>query len=339
MSFPSHSADKAPPIPGPGEVLTLEQVAAADFSGVTPLGVLGYPIKHSVSPQMHNAALAELAKTDPKFASWRYYRIEVQPERLKEALDLLAAKGFVGLNLTLPHKVLATQWVKMGDIVGSVSGAVNTLRRAGDGWVGTNTDGIGFMYALRQEPVRETITDAEVVLLGAGGAARALAAICLTQGCRHLWIGNRSEGRLSELVGKLRPLNHAGIISGFDLKDAAHAVLPKIALVINATSLGLSPEDPSPIDLSIFSTGTKVFDTTYGTQDSAFIKQAKALRFPVANGLMMLVFQGYGSLDDWLEHSDVTYSIDIRAMVQAAFTAKSMPVPQSIIVPVDREEK
>jgi shikimate dehydrogenase len=325
MSSSPHFADKAPPIPGPGEVLTLEDVAKADFTGVTPLGVLGYPIKHSVSPQMHNAALAVLAKTDPKFANWRYYRIEVPPERLKEALDLLAAKGFIGLNLTIPHKVLAMQWVKVADSVSAISGAVNTLLRNNGEWLGANTDGGGLANAVSQKPLSVNLYNSDVVLLGAGGAARAIAAICLAKRCKSLWIGNRSVARLDELMAQLREADSGGVMHAFDLSHAAEADLPRNPLVINATSLGLKPDDPSPIDLSLFGPDTRVFDTTYGKHRSSLLLQAEELGIPAVNGTLMLVLQGAGSLGVWAKTQIGLPPSEFWAMFNAAHDALGIP--------------
>ena len=342
MSAPDAKPDSAPPVPQAGEVLTLDDVRKADFTGVTPLGVLGFPIKHSVSPQMHNAALKVLAETDPKFKTWRYYRIEVPPEKLKEALDLLAEKGFLGLNLTIPHKVLALEWVNVRNEMGTVAGAVNTLVRKGDVWSGFNTDGVGFAYVVSQAPLRAPLPRNYVVILGAGGAARAIAAVSVVVGCRGIFIGNRSKDRLDELLGQLQSVNEKvrppdGRISihGFDLNDAANQELPADSLIVNATSLGLKPDDPSPIDLSIFSVNAKVFDTTYGKHRSNLLLQADALGMKSSGGLPMLVEQGHEALFIWIrEYGKVAPNEDIRALLAmsaAAYDAIGMPPVHNLL--------
>jgi shikimate dehydrogenase len=308
-------------VPQAGATLTLDEVAAADFSGVTPLAVLGWPIRHSVSPQMHNAALAELAKADARFASWRYYRVEVPPEKLKEALDLLAAKGFLGLNLTIPHKVIALEHVRVADMLGLSAGAVNTLLRKDGQWMGYNTDGTGIKAALASQPfgIRH-LDEVDVVLLGAGGAARAIAAICLASACKSLWIGNRSLERLDELLEQMKSFAGRGILHGFDIAMAEEAGLPRKALVINATSLGLKPEDASPINLSLFDAGTMVFDTTYGRHKCALLQQAESLGMAASDGLPMLVQQGLGALDEWTGHprgGSARYEIMYKAAKEA----------------------
>ncbi len=303
-----------------GATLTLEQLRGADFSGIVPLAVLGWPIRHSVSPQMHNAALAELARRDKRFGSWRYYRVEAEPERLGEALDLLALKGFAGVNLTIPHKVLALNHatIREGDGIGHAAGALNTLWRQNGRWTGTNTDGRGLLLGVRERPLFAELRGADVVLLGAGGAARAIAATCLFSGCKSLYIGNRSRERLGELLDLLRVQDEAGLMRGFDLASPATAGLPGSALIINATSLGLKAEDAAPIDLAMFETGTKVFDTTYGRHRSALLRQADALGFPASAGLPMLVHQGAQALAIWTGYEDGGLPPEALARMYAA---------------------
>ncbi|HEY9249354.1 MAG TPA: shikimate dehydrogenase, partial [Rariglobus sp.] len=109
----------------------------------TALAVLGHPIKHSVSPPMHNAALARMAADDPRFATWRYFRFDIAPDDLPAALEKFHARGFAGLNLTVPHKIIAFDRVATLDPAARPIGAVNTLRRTSAGWHGYNTDGYG----------------------------------------------------------------------------------------------------------------------------------------------------------------------------------------------------
>ncbi|MBC7367518.1 MAG: shikimate dehydrogenase, partial [Undibacterium sp.] len=151
-------------------VLTLADLDGWTFPG-TALAVLGYPIKHSISPAMHNAALAAFAPTDARFADWRYFRFEVQPDDLPRGLELFHAKNFHGLNLTVPHKVIAFDRIAATDPAARPIGAVNTLLRKSEGWRGYNTDGYGLAAAIR-EILGLDLAGAHVILLGAGGAAR-----------------------------------------------------------------------------------------------------------------------------------------------------------------------
>ncbi len=281
-------------------VLTLDQLAPWSSPGPA-LAVLGHPIKHSISPAMHNAALADLARRDPAYSAWKYFRFDVPPEQLASALPRLHAAGFHGLNLTVPHKILALDLVEEIDPAALRIGAVNTLKRTATGWRGYNTDGYGLACALQSE-LGIPLVGAHVILLGAGGAARGAAVECLRQGCASLWIGNRTRANLDALLTLLRPLAGATPVHGFD-PASPPAGLPANAVLINATSAGLKPDDPTPIDLRLLPAGLKVFDMIYNPPQTPLLRTATALGLPSANGLAMLVHQGARSLEIWTGQS------------------------------------
>lgn len=294
-------------------VLTL-----ADLDNWTPAGtalaVLGHPIKHSVSPAMHNAALVHMAGCDPRFSDWRYHRFDVPPDDLPGALERLHAAGFHGLNLTVPHKVLAFERVVRCDPAARPIGAVNTLRRTPDGWAGFNTDGYGLATAARESLGLE-LGGQPVILLGAGGAGRGAAVECLQRGCAALWIGNRSRERLDDLLLRLRPLAGAIPLHGFD-PAAPPADLPAAALLINATSVGLRVNEPPPLDLAAVPAPAGVYDMIYNPFQTALLRAAHARGLPAANGLSMLVHQGVRSLEIWSETS-----VPVEIMRSAALVA------------------
>lgn len=281
------------------DVLTLRDLEAWSYPG-TALAVLGHPIGHSLSPPMHNAALAALAREDPAWGGWRYFRFDVPPADLPRALDLLRARRFHGVNLTVPHKVIAFGRLAEVDPAARPVGAVNTLRASPDGWQGFNTDGYGLSAALRGTLGLE-LAGATVVLLGAGGAARGAAVECLQRGCAALWIANRTPAHLETLLAVVRPL--AGRIPVHGLvasaaPDALAAVGPG-AIVINATSAGLRPSDPSPLALASLPTPAGVYDMIYQPPRTPLLREAEALGVPGANGLSMLVHQGAKALEIW----------------------------------------
>jgi shikimate dehydrogenase len=279
-------------------VHTLADLAAWSSPG-TALAVLGHPIRHSLSPAMHNAALADIAREQADFAGWRYHRFDISPEDLPRALALFHQRGFRGLNLTVPHKVVAFGQMNSVAPVARLIGAVNTLLRtaAPGGWEGRNTDGYGLATAVR-ESLGIDLAGAAVILLGAGGAARAAAVECLQRRCASLWIANRTLAHLQALLGLLQPLGAGVPVRGFD-PESSPAGLPHSALVINATSAGLRTEDLPPIDLARLPRPAGVFDMIYNPPQTPLLRQAAALGVPQANGLAMLVHQGAKSLEYW----------------------------------------
>jgi shikimate dehydrogenase len=294
-------------------VLTLSELEHWSFDG-TALAVLGQPIKHSISPALHNAALAEMAKTDARFASWKYFRFEVPPAELPQALALLHARKFRGINLTVPHKILAVDHLAGIDPGAREVGAVNTLRWTERGWYGHNTDGHGLATGL-QEDLKCDLADSQVILLGAGGAARGAAVECLQRQCASLAIGNRSPENLRSLLAFLTPLAAGKVLRGFT-PSALPTDLPPHAVVINATSAGLRESDITPLDLHAIPRPACVYDMIYNPPQTALLRSAAELRVPCANGLSMLVHQGAKALEIW---SDAPVPVRImRAAAQAA---------------------
>lgn len=292
---------------------TLADLEAADF-GPSPLAVLGYPVKHSVSPAMHNAALSELAVRDSRFNDWRYYRFEVKPEDLATALPMFHQKGFRGLNLTVPHKVLALDLIQSVSQDAERMGAVNTLAWTEHGYSGFNTDGYGLKTGLALD-LGASMQDTHLILLGSGGAARAAAVQCLSEGCEQLYVGNRSLDRLGGLLETLTAMPGGDSVQTFPL-NRLPANLPESGVVVNATALGLKPEDSAPIDVLQLPSGWKVYDMIYNPQETRLLREANARGLKTANGLSMLVHQGARSLEIWSNES-----VDSHSMQSAAANA------------------
>ncbi|MBC8040640.1 MAG: shikimate dehydrogenase [Opitutaceae bacterium] len=297
-------------------IYTLADLDTWSFDG-TALAVLGHPIKHSVSPPMHNAALAEMAKRDARFASWKYVRFDIAPDDLPVALEKLHARNFHGINLTVPHKIIAFDRVAALDPAARPIGAVNTLRRTPTGWHGYNTDGYGLATAIRED-LGLDLAGAHILLLGAGGAARGAAVECLQRGCASLTIVNRTRANLDALLAQLAPLAGTAVVAG----STSDPTVPAGTLVINATSAGLKPTDPLPIDLAALAAHARpagVFDMIYNPPETPLLAQARALGIPAANGLSMLVHQGARALEIW---SEAAVPVDaMRAAVHSAMKA------------------
>ncbi len=246
---------------------------------------------------MHNAALADLARTEPRFADWRYFRFEIHPDVLPRALEVLHAKQFRGVNLTVPHKIIAFDRVAAVDPAAQPVGAVNTLLWTDAGWRGHNTDGYGLAAAVRENLALD-LAGTPIVLLGAGGAARGAAVECLQRRCASLWIANRTRENLDSLLATIAPIAGGIPVRGFAPTEIPRD-LPTGALVINATSAGLRDTDPLPIDLTALPRPAAVFDMIYNPPQTALLKAATSLGLPTANGLSMLVHQGAKALEIW----------------------------------------
>lgn len=274
----------------PNDTLTLADLAkgkvlAGDFA------VLGDPIGHSLSPVMHQASLALLAPQHPGLRGRRYHRILVRAEELGEALAQLRLLGAGGLNLTVPHKVAGLRLCQEKDPTALDCGAANTLVPVARGWRALNTDGIGFAEALAEKSGAGP-AGRPVALLGAGGAARAVATACLRLGAASVLIVNRTRDKAEALA---RDLHDPRVALG----DPADPRLPPGAVVVNCTVLGLRAEDPSPLPAASLVGASFVYDTTYGTTRSALLREADATQIPGCDGRSMLRWQGALAFRAW----------------------------------------
>ena len=265
------------------DTLTLASLRTTEFAP-GQLGVLGDPIAHSLSPAMHNAAIATLLPTYPRLAGVRYHRLHITAEELPEALALLHAKGFAGVNLTVPHKIQALSLAESLSPEARRAESVNTLIRTATGWAGDTTDGQGFLEALR-ERTGKTTKGRSVILLGSGGAARAVAAACLADGCAALHLHNRDAAKAAALASALADprVQAAGLA---EIKATPDAV------IVNCTTLGLKPTDASPFPSALLAVGQFVFDTTYGSEPSSLLKDARERSIACCDGRSMLRWQG-----------------------------------------------
>ncbi|MEI6461632.1 MAG: shikimate dehydrogenase [Verrucomicrobiota bacterium] len=273
------------------ETLTLALLREAEFKG-PQLGVLGDPIAHSLSPAMHNAAIAALVPTHPKLAGLHYHRLHITAAELSLALPLLRNKGFIGLNLTVPHKIQALELVTQLSPEARQAASVNTLTIDGAGWAGHTTDGRGFIEALRENS-GHSVQGRDIILLGAGGAARAVAAACLTENCRSLKVYNRDGARAQGLAEAL----HDPRVSAHEISKLG---LPSLdAIIVNCTTLGLKASDSSPLPAELLQPGQFIFDTTYGSSPAQLIRDARAKGISHCDGRAMLRWQGALAFQLW----------------------------------------
>jgi shikimate dehydrogenase len=266
-----------------------------ESSTTKKLAVFGYPLGHTLSPVMYNAAFAYLG------LDWHYEAIEVPPEGFAVALGKVRADGYLGLNFTVPHKLAALRLMDEVDSTAQMFEAVNTAVNVGAAstpqlsrFIGHNTDGYGLERALRDD-LRFELKAKSVVILGAGGAGQAAALQCAMEGARVLYLVNRTRAKAESLAEKIR--------SRFPSVQL-HIGLPprwRADLMINATSLGLHPDDPKPIICEQIEGVPFVFDMIYRPAETKFLQQARASGAKTANGLSMLLHQGVRALELWLE--------------------------------------
>jgi shikimate dehydrogenase len=266
------------------------------------LGVFGDPVAHSFSPQMQNAALKR-CKIDIQYA-----RFQISPNELQSALDLIRELNFVGVNLTTPHKIAASKLMdEIDDNVRRI-GAINTVKIDTAKLRGYNTDGKGFARAVRQEFAVD-LRDLRVMILGAGGAARATALQCARENCERLVIANRTFATAQKLAEELREyfagprvLGPVPRLQAIPWEEAAiRFQIAHLDLVVNATPVGLNRSDPAPIPARLLAPHLMIYDTVYREGRTPFVSAAIEAGARAANGLAMLLYQGALAFEIWFE--------------------------------------
>ncbi|MGB1285956.1 MAG: shikimate dehydrogenase [Aggregatilineales bacterium] len=265
------------------------------------VGIIGYPVKHSLSPVMHNAAFKHLGMDN-----WLYDAMEIPPDIARHAIVEPKRHGYVGLNVTAPFKQTVMEFVRPDDKARAI-GAVNTIDFRDDS--GTNTDADGFINDLIAHDV--PLSDETVLILGAGGAARA-AVYGLWQQGANVIVVNRTKSRADDMLMDLT--FSAGIQTARSM-TLDEAVEQSPSLIVNCTSVGMQPEvDSSPWIAGVpFPEGITVYDMVYRPTETALMKQCKAHDGRAIGGLGMLVRQGAAAFKIW---TGVDAPIDI--MMQAA---------------------
>lgn len=250
------------------------------------LGVMGYPIEHSMSPVMHNAALRQLG------ADYVYIPLAVPPADLAGVLASLRAIDCRGFNVTIPHKqAVMAHLSEISEVARSI-GAVNTVWPIEQGWAGTNTDILGWLSPLRFLPRPET-----VIILGGGGAARAVVAGCMQLGCQNIWVVGRDLGKL---VALQTSWPHLKLQEWSQLDN----LLPLADLVVNCTPIGMFPQvETSPLSvqqIELLRVGAIVYDLIYTPRPTKLLRMAEAGGCQSIDGVDMLVGQGAAALELWL---------------------------------------
>ena len=257
------------------------------------LGIIGWPVEHSLSPLMQNAALAAAR------LEYVYVPFAVMPEHLADAVEGLRALNVAGFNVTIPHK---TSIIPLLDEIApeaALIGAVNTVKREGGRLVGYNTDSTGFLTSVRRD-LSFNPRGARILVIGAGGAARAGVAALCSAGAASITIANRNMERASLLMQRIRPHYPGTIFSSvpLDVLSSPDAFGP-IDLLVNTTSVGMKGTSFQGLDLSQMGNSLCIYDMVYAPAETALLGQATGRGLKCANGIGMLVAQGEEAFRIW----------------------------------------
>lgn len=254
-------------------------------SEIKNFGILGWPVGHSLSPQMYMAAFKAAG-----FTNYNYTLLPIHTGKLYFAVEGLKGLDFRGVNVTIPHKSTIMQYLDAVDSDAMIIGAVNTVVNDGGILTGYNTDVVGFLAALAEANFLPE--DCHAVVLGAGGAARAILWGLCKRRAEYITIGARNQQKAENLAKDFLPHGH---VEGFDwLSDDFKEIIQSADILINTTPLGMFPEVDAmpPVDLKLLPEGALVYDIIYNPFETKLLRTAKELGYPTLDGLSMLLLQG-----------------------------------------------
>lgn len=266
-----------------------EQLAFSPDSRTVLYGVFGDPIAHSKSPLMLNRAFRETG------LNAAYAAFHVRPEGLRDAVNGIRALGFRGVNITIPHKVKVMEYLDAIDDRAADIGAVNTIVNENGRLVGYNTDGVGYVRSLKEE-TGINLAGRKILIIGAGGAARAIACALAAEQPDRIVIANRTKERADLLAADIR--RHVPC-AGHSLEEVK-TLIGEMELVVNTTSVGMAPHvDQLPIPPEWLHERLLVSDLIYNPLTTRLLKEAKARGARIHGGLGMFVYQGAYAFEYW----------------------------------------
>lgn len=268
---------------------------AERITGKTELiGLFATPIRHSISPQMHNEAFQRLQ------LDYAYLAFEIGQEQLPSAIQSIKTLGMRGANLSMPNKQLACHYMDYLSPAAKLAGAINTIVNDNGVLTGHITDGTGFMSGLLQEGIQ--IIGKKMTLLGAGGAATAICIQAALDGVSSIAIFDRYPEKYKEKIATIKKETNC-TIQIYDLADSAklHIEVKNSAILVNATNVGMKPlENETPIhDTSVFRKDLVVVDVIYTPRETIMLKEAREAGCQTLNGLGMLLWQGAAAFQLW----------------------------------------
>lgn len=248
-------------------------------------GILGYPVEHSLSPQIYAAAFKAAG-----LRNYNYIPLPIQPGKLMLAVEGIKGMNFRGVNVTIPHKTTILKYLDAIDSDALGIGAVNTVVNDGGMLTGYNTDVAGFLAALSEAHFLPE--DCNAVILGAGGAARAILWGLCKRKAEFITIGARNPQKADALA---KDFMQYGTVEGLDWNsDQFKDAMQTADILINTTPLGMFPnmDDMPPVDLKLLPEGALVYDIVYNPVETKLLRTAKELGYPTLNGMSMLLLQG-----------------------------------------------
>lgn len=252
-------------------------------------GVIGYPIAHSMSPDMHNDSFKHLG------IQAMYLPFAVRPEDLQDAIKGMKAIGIQGFNVTIPHKTDIMPFLDKIDSLAAEIGAINTVKLEGGEYVGYNTDGLGFVKGIKEQ-LQSSLADQKVLIVGAGGAARGIYYSLLQEGARHVDIANRTISKGEQLIAGKTSETKSVVFSIAE----AEKILSEYTLIINTTSIGMHPNiNESPLSLKNMKPLALVSDIIYNPLQTKLLKEAANKGALIQNGIPMFVHQGALAFQLW----------------------------------------
>lgn len=256
--------------------------------------VIGYPLKHSLSPYMHTAALA---KTKIEGA---YVPFEIVPMQFEAVMKSLKVLPFTGYNVTVPYKEKVIPYLDRLDTDAKAIGAVNSIHYSRGRLIGYNTDVYGFLCSLK-ESLSMTPCGKRVLVLGAGGAARAVVYALLKEKAQSVVVMNRTLDKAKKIIHDMRPLMGRTLLGAYAFDEKyIKKILPAVDLIVNTTSVGLKKSDPLLLPARMLpQRSVAVYDLIYNPAKTKLLQTAERRGYRIANGLGMLVYQGARSFEIW----------------------------------------
>lgn len=263
-----------------------------DLSGKTRIVTLiGNPVEHSMSPKMHTAAFKKIGMDAI------YIATKVEGDKVEDAVKGIRALNFLGANVTIPHKVATMEFVDEVNPIARDIGAINTIINEGGYLRATNTDGLGFMRSLKEANI--SLKNERVVMMGAGGVARAIAFVLLSE-IKELLLTDIKKEVAKKLLSKLQNSFGDKVIYFENTKKELKQAVEGARALLNCTPVGMAPQsDKTPAPSEYLRSDLIVFDAVYNPLETLLIKNAKALGAPTITGVKMFLYQGVEAFERW----------------------------------------